>query len=120
MKMKNALTMNENRDFLRLYRRGGSQVSPLLVTYARRGGPKNRRRVGITATKKVGSAVQRNRAKRLIRAAWREVEPNVPYGWEIVFVARGKTTGAKMQQVRAVMADHLRRLTSQKPPQKKS
>lgn len=114
MKMKNALTMNENRDFLRLYRKGGSLVSPLLVTYARRGGFKNRRRIGITATKKVGGAVQRNRAKRLIRAAWREVEPNVPYGWDFVFVARGRTTGARMQQVRAVMADQLRRLTSEK------
>lgn len=122
MKMKNALTLNENRDFLRLYHRGGSQVSPLLVTYAIKTRAKNRRRIGITATKKVGGAVQRNRAKRLIRAAWREVEPEVPYGWDFVFVARGKTTGAKMRQVRAVMADQLRRLTSGQPvnrPQKK-
>lgn len=116
MKMKNALTLNENRDFLRLYRKGGSLVSPLLVTYAKRNGYKNRRRIGITATKKVGGAVQRNRAKRLIRAAWREAEPNVPYGWDFVFVARGKTTGARMQQVRAVMSDHLRRLTSGQQP----
>lgn len=114
MKMKNALTMCENRDFLRLYRGGSSQVSPLLVTYARRSRGKNRRKIGITATKKVGGAVQRNRAKRLIRAAWREVEPEVPGGWDFVFVARGRTTGARMQQVRAVMADHLRRLTSPK------
>lgn len=119
MKMKNALTMNQNRDFLRLYRGGGSQVSPLLVTYVRKSREKNRRRIGITATKKVGGAVKRNRAKRLIRAAWREVEPNVPYGWDIVFVARGRTTGARMQQVRAVMADHLRRLTENRKPVKR-
>lgn len=118
MKMKNALSLNENRDFLRLYRKGVSQVSPLLVTYAKRSGKQNLRRIGITATKKVGGAVQRNRAKRLIRAAWREVEPNVPYGWDIVFVARGKTTGARMQQVRSVMADHLRRLTENRPKKK--
>lgn len=120
MKMKNAQTINENRDFLRLYKRGNCQVSPLLVTYARRGGVKGRRRVGITATKKVGGAVQRNRAKRLIRAAWREVEPNAPYGWDFVFVARGRTAGAKMQQVRAAMAGHLRCVTAAKPqkPQK--
>ena len=65
--MKNALTLNQNRDFLRLYRKGQSLVSPVLVTYARRNGSKARR-VGITATKKIGGAVQRNRAKRLIRA----------------------------------------------------
>ena len=75
MKMKNAQILNDNRDFLRLYKRGRCAACPLLVVYARRGGFANRRRVGITATKKVGGAVQRNRAKRLIRAAWREVEP---------------------------------------------
>ena len=112
VKMKNAQVLNENRDFLRLYRRGKSAVSPVLVTYARRGGVKGRRRIGITATKKVGGAVQRNRAKRLIRAAWREVEQEAPSGWDYIFVARGRTTGAKMQQVREVMSAQLRRATA--------
>lgn len=112
--MKNALTLNQNRDFLRLYRKGQSQVSPLLVTYARRNGSKTRR-VGITATKKIGGAVQRNRAKRLIRAAWQEAEAAVPPGWDIIFVARGRTTGAKMPQVRDTMSRHLARLTTPQP-----
>ena len=43
MKMKNAQTLNDNRDFVRIYRRGQCQVAPLLVTYARRG-PRGRRR----------------------------------------------------------------------------
>ncbi len=119
MKMKNAQILNDNRDFVRLYRRGQSAVSPLLVPYARRGGEQKRRRVGITATKKVGGAVQRNRAKRLIRAAWREVEPEVPYGWDFIFVARARTTGAKMQQVRAAMAAQLRKLTAPSPKKEK-
>ena len=66
--MKDPLIIRENRDFVRLYKRGKSQVDPLLVTYAL----KSRRsctRVGVTASKKVGGAVQRNRAKRVIRAA---------------------------------------------------
>lgn len=117
MKMKNAQILNDNRDFLRMYRKGQCQVSPLLVTYARRNGKKDRRRVGITATKKVvGCAVQRNRAKRLIRAAWREAEPAAPYGWDYIFVARSRTTKAKMQQIKAAMADQLRKATA--PPKK--
>lgn len=118
MKMKNAQVLNDNRDFLRLYRRGKSAVAPVLVTYARRGGVKGRRRVGITATKKVGGAVQRNRAKRLIRAAWREVEAAAPYGWDFIFVARGRTPRARMQEVRAAMASHLQRLTAPQPEKK--
>ena len=119
MKMNNAQILNDNRDFVRLYRRGQSAVSPLLVTYARRGEEQKRRRVGITATKKVGGAVQRNRAKRLIRAAWREVESEAPYGWDFIFVARARTTGAKMQQVRAAMAAQLKKLTAPSPKKEK-
>ena len=108
--MKRTLTLNQNRDFVRLYRRGASLVNPILVTYCQ----KNRRgalRIGITATKKVGNAVQRNRAKRLIREAYRQLELQLPAGWDFVFVARSRTPPVKMQQVRAVMEEHLRRLT---------
>ena len=117
MKMKNAQILNSNRDFLRLYRKGKSAVSPCLVTYVRRNGSKSYRRIGITASKKVGGAFQRNRAKRLIRAAWQEVEPSAPYGWDFIFVARSRTTKAKMPEVRFAMAAHLKKLTA--PPEKK-
>ncbi len=96
---------------------GGSPPSPLFWSPTPAGaGSKSG---GITATKKVGGAVQRNRAKRLIRAAWREVEPEVPYGWDFIFVARARTTGAKMQQVRAAMAAQLRKLTAPSPKKEK-
>ena len=103
--------ITRNREFGRAYARGRSYVHPKLVLYVN----KNRlghTRVGLTATKKVGGAVQRNRAKRLIRAAWRQVEPEVPYGWDFIFVARSRTARAKMPEVRDTMASQLRRLTA--------
>lgn len=66
--------------------------------------------MGITATKKIGKAVQRNRARRLIREAYRILEPNIkglPYGVDIVFVARMKTTIVSMQEVQKAMCSHL-------------
>ena len=51
----------------------------------------------------------------LIRAAWREVEREAPSGWDYIFVARARTTGAKMQQVREVMSAQLRRATAPSP-----
>lgn len=45
-------------------------------------------RFGITAGKKTGGAVQRNRAKRIIRAAYRKCEKYIPIGYDMVFVAR--------------------------------
>lgn len=46
------------------------------------------KRLGITAGKKVGGAVQRNRAKRVIRAAYRGAESLLPNGMDMVIVAR--------------------------------
>ena len=49
---------------------------------------------GVTATKKVGNAVARNRAKRRLRAIAREILPTHGRpGWNYVLVARPETTG---------------------------
>lgn len=105
--------LNRNNDFVRIYKRGKSQVHPILVSYLLRS-RQNEPRVGITATKKVGCAVRRNRAKRLIRAAYAELGFPLPGGWDAVFVARSRTPDCKMQQVRDVMS---RQLTALLPKQ---
>ena len=86
--------LNKNKDFLDLYRRGRSIVSKTVVIYFRPNGlPCNR--FGITAGKKVGNAVMRNRAKRIIRQAYRDNELLFPIGIDIVFVARKSTAEVK-------------------------
>lgn len=100
--MRKAYIIRENRDFKRLYARGRFMAQPLLVTYAMRNS-KGISRYGITASKKIGNAVKRNRAKRLIRAAWQELEGGLPAGWDFIFVARTRTTYARMQEVKAAM-----------------
>ncbi len=60
--------IKENKVFRRLYHRGKSKAGASLVTYCM----KNRRgetRVGITTSKKIGTAVERNRARRVMKAA---------------------------------------------------
>lgn len=102
-------TLKENKDFRRLYYRGKSEASPCLVTYVM----KSRRseiRIGITSGKKIGGAVQRNRARRVIRAAFSEVEGRIIGSFDIVFVARTKTTEVKMQKVLSEMEKQLKSL----------
>lgn len=58
-------------------------------------------RVGITVSKKIGGAVQRNRAKRIIREAYRQLLKNyrVKTGFLVVIVARDSIVGAKSTDI---------------------
>lgn len=81
--MKTTVIIKKNRDFTRMYRRAKTKTGPLLVTYCAR----NRlghNRIGITASKRVGDAVRRNRAKRVIRAAYTGLEQQLPQGYDFI------------------------------------
>lgn len=60
-------------------------------------------RVGFVCPRGVGGAVARNRARRLLREAWRELAPRIRRNHEVVAVARPEVQGAKMQDVKADM-----------------
>lgn len=47
------------------------------------------------AGRRVGRAVVRNRARRILRAAWRELAPTVQEGYDVALVARGTIQGAR-------------------------
>ena len=97
--MEKLVPICRNNDFRRIYARGKSYVSPLVVVYALKNRTKNVR-VGITTSKKVGNAVQRNRSRRVIREAFRALAPRVRPGFDLVLVARGKTPYVQSTDVR--------------------
>ncbi len=104
-------TLKRNTDYRRLYSRGTSYANPALVTYFL----KNRAgicRIGITTSKKIGNAVERNKSRRLIRAAFRNVYNEYEeylQGYDFVFVARGRTRYLKSYDLEKVMVKHLRK-----------
>ena len=103
--MKRFVRIKENRDFSFIYRRGKAYVSPVLVTYILKN-KTNNLRFGITTGKKTGNAVKRSRARRVIRAAYYELYPEIKPGYDFVFVARGKTPFVKSQVVLKAMKKH--------------
>ena len=106
--MADIISLKENRDFRRLNGKGKSFVSPVVVTYLM----KNRRRqvrYGITTSKKIGKAVQRNRSRRVIREAFRLLSPRIKPGYDFVFVARGKTPYVKSGEVKDALEAQLKK-----------
>jgi ribonuclease P protein component len=60
------------------------------------------------AGRKVGNAVDRNRARRILRAAWLEVAHGIGNGYDVVLVARTAIRDAKTQDLVAEMTKLLR------------
>lgn len=90
--------IRRNGEFGRVYARGKSYVNQALVLYVLKTRSK-RTRVGLTATKKIGHAVQRNRARRVMRAALSEHLAQNIGGYDIILVARGQTPRLKSTQL---------------------
>ena len=100
--MSDFVTLKCNTDFRRLYNRGKTVTDPSLVIYY----SKTRAgicRIGITTSKKIGNAVERNRSRRLLKEAFRSVCPDVIPGYDIVIVARSKTKYVKSTRLAEIM-----------------
>ncbi len=88
--------------FSKIYKKGArASGSGLCAYFVQNRRPYNR--FGITAGKKVGGAVERNRAKRIIRAAYRKNELLLPLGYDIVVVARADIIAKKSTELDGFM-----------------
>lgn len=94
------LTLKKNHEFQRLYRRGASAVGGCLVVYCRRNRLR-RNRVGLTASTKLGNAVQRNRARRRMRETYRLNAERLRSGWDLILVARTRTLTVSWPELNA-------------------
>lgn len=99
--------LKQNSDFRRAYGRGKSYSDPALVTYVLKNNRAGICRMGITTSKKIGNAVERNRCRRIIRAAFREISPMVGGNFDFVFVARTRTIKMKSTDIKRIMLQQL-------------
>jgi ribonuclease P protein component len=75
-------------EFDRVYRQGRSQGNRFVVLYSFPRGGEEPPRLGVSVSRKVGGAVDRNRVKRLLREAFWSVADELPAGHDYVVVAR--------------------------------
>lgn len=105
--MTDFLTLKRNGEFRRVYARGKSRVSSALVIYYLKN-RMGRNRVGITTSKKIGNAVERNRSRRVLKEGFRAVMPRIKTGYDFVLVARSKTKHLKSTDISAALLSLLR------------
>ncbi|HVJ50993.1 MAG TPA: ribonuclease P protein component [Aliidongia sp.] len=110
--------LKQRKDFLRIAGGRRKWVTPGFILQIhpatapeRAGAQAEGRRVGFTASKKVGNAVARNRAKRRLRALAREVMgPHASAAHDFVLIARGETGGRPYAALAADLEAAMRRL----------
>jgi len=102
------MRLRRPQDFRHVWDTGRSWAHPLFILWA---APNElaHTRIGITASRKVGKAVARNRARRLLREAVRHLYPYIVPGWDLVLVARGYLVGAKAPPVMEAVETVLKR-----------
>jgi len=95
-------------DIRKVYDEGKSWAHPLLLLVAR---PNSLdfSRVGFTASSKLGGAVARNRAKRLMREAARRLYAQIEPGWDLMLIARSDILAVKEPQAEEAVAELLKR-----------
>lgn len=107
---KRYVCIKKDREFKFLFRKGDSVVTDAFVCYARES-KRRVNRIGIVTGKKVGNAVKRSRARRVIREAFRLIDPllreKTQKRYDFIFVARAKTTAMKSTQVYRQMENKL-------------
>lgn len=90
--------LKKSWEFQRVYTKGKKFWDSYFVIYVYHT-QNHQTRLGITASKKVGKSVKRNRMKRLIREAFRELRTELLPRYDIVVVSRKAACGLSAQQV---------------------
>jgi ribonuclease P protein component len=80
--------LSRSAEFERVYRQGRSTANRYLVLYTFPNPASRRARLGLSVSRKVGGAVERNRVKRLLREAFAQAEHEMGSEQDIVVVAR--------------------------------
>lgn len=79
--------LRKSKEFKEIYSKGKSVGSRYIVLFYRKN-DSGQTRIGFTASKKVGNSVKRNRARRLMKEAYRSMEESIMDGYDIVAIAR--------------------------------
>lgn len=104
--MRKEYRLTANKDYREVYTRGSSAANRYLVVYYLKT-DEEYPRIGFSVSRKIGSAVVRNRIRRLLKEAVRRNEAKIKHGYDIVFIARQPIKGKSFHGVEKAFIDIL-------------
>jgi len=106
--------IKQRGDFARAKARGARVVYGCVIAniLSRPAGASSR--IGVVTSRKIGGAVQRSRARRLLREAYRLHQRELPQSLDVVLVARPSIAGKKFADVERDFLETMRRLSADK------
>jgi ribonuclease P protein component len=106
-------------DFRSVFRRGLRLDGPLFALVAAVN-PLGYNRLGLAASRKIGGAVDRNRAKRILREAFRLNPRRGPDSFDLVIIPKREILERSSREVEQEYRERLRRLFARRPPRPRS
>ena len=100
--------LTRSQDFKRVRQSGKSYAHPLIVLVVQ-ANDEMKVRVGVAAGRTVGTAVKRNRAKRLLREAMRPLIPSLASGWDLILIVRPALVSSTLTDTRKALINVLQR-----------
>ena len=106
--MKRNFRLTRSTDFKRVRNLGKSYSHPLVVLVATQSEHETTR-IGVAAARALGGAVERNRAKRILRETARSWLPVLQAGWDCILIARQPLLRASFTDVQSAVSQLLNR-----------
>ena len=106
--MQRKFRLTRSEDFKRVRRSGKSYAHPLVVLIVQ-AHEQPRVKVGVAAGRTVGTAIHRNRAKRLLREVMRPLLPQIAPNQDLILIARPGLATATLEETRRALLNLLGR-----------
>ncbi len=106
--MQRKFRLTRSEDFKRVRRSGKSYAHPLVVLIVQTH-DQPRLKIGVAAGRTVGTAVYRNRAKRLLREAMRTLIPSIASNLDMILIARPGLVSATLEDTHRALLNLLQR-----------